>query len=94
MSLIAVDALNAHERAINGNTVFEVNAFSDLTPAEFKANYLGTKIPSDYKSIRRLMQIAPAAIHTTATTADWRGIYTTPINDQGACGSCWYAVIF
>ena len=90
-SLQALDALNAHERAINGTAVFGVNIFSDLSFEEFKANYLGTKIPANYASSRRLMQVAPAAAHTTATSADWRGIYTTPVKYQGSCGSCWYA---
>jgi C1A family cysteine protease len=90
-SLQTLDDLNAHERAINGTAVYGVNIFSDLSFEEFKANYLGTKIPANYASNRRLMQVAPAAAHTTATTADWRGIYTTPVKYQGSCGSCWYA---
>ena len=90
-SLQTLDDLNARERAVNGSAVFGVNIFSDLSFEEFKAIYLGTKIPANYASNRRLMQVAPAAAHTTATTADWRGIYTTPIKYQGACGSCWYA---
>jgi Cathepsin propeptide inhibitor domain (I29) len=92
-SLQALDDLNARERAINGSAVYGVNIFSDLSYEEFKANYLGTKIPANYASNRRLMQVAPAAAHTTATEADWRGIYTTPVKYQGSCGSCWYACI-
>jgi C1A family cysteine protease len=90
-SLIEIDALNARERAINGSAVFGINYFSDLSFEEFKATYLGTKIPDDYVSNRRLMQVAPEAAHTTATSVDWRGIYTTPVKYQGSCGSCWYA---
>jgi C1A family cysteine protease len=90
-SLLELDTLNAHERAVNGSAVYGVNIFSDLSYEEFKANYLGTKIPDDYVSSRRLMQVAPAAVHTTATSVDWRGIYTTPVKYQGSCGSCWYA---
>ena len=67
---------------------------SDLSDEEFKAIFLGSKMPHD-ESERRLTQIAPPAPHTTETDyADWRGIYTTPIKYQDACGSCWWASLF
>ena len=92
--MVEIDALNAKERAINGSAVFGVNIFSDLSTEEFKANYLGTKLPTNYASSRKLMQVAPAALHTTATSVDWRGIYTTPIKYQGSCGSCWCVHVY
>ena len=91
--MLEIDNLNTRERAVNGSAVFGVNIFSDLSFKEFKASYLGTKLPTNYASSRRLMQVAPAAAHTTATSADWRGIYTTPVKYQGSCGSCWYALV-
>jgi hypothetical protein len=89
-SLVSVDELNARERANNGSVVFGVTIFSDLLDEEFEATYLGTKMPADYISSRRLMPVAPPVVRTTAVTSvDWRGIYTTPVKNQGGCGSCW-----
>ena len=91
-TLKRIDDLNAHERAVKGTAVFGLNKFSDLTIEEFERAYLGTRVPAKRQSSPRLTQIAPAAVHTTVTSVDWRGIYTTPIKDQGGCGSCWYVI--
>lgn len=90
----AIDVLNADERAVNGSAVFGVNIFADLSTEEF-TNYLGLKIPADDASRQSLMEVAPAAVDLYPNLAnlesvDWRGIYTTPIKDQGQCGACWY----
>jgi hypothetical protein len=89
-SLAEIDAQNKKERAANGSAVFGITQFSDLSDEEFRSTYLGTVVPDDYISSRRLMPIAPAiAVTETTTYADWTGIYTTPIKNQGGCGSCW-----
>ena len=89
-SLLRIDALNEKERALNSTLVYGVTQFADLSVEEFQETYLGTKPPEDYLAKRRLMSIAPSVARPMKTTAvDWRGIYTTPIKYQGACGSCW-----
>ena len=89
-SLAEIDAQNKKERAANGSAVYGITVFSDLSDEEFRSTYLGAVVPDDYTSIRRLMPIAPAvAVTETTTYADWTGIYTTPIKNQGGCGSCW-----
>ena len=92
---MAIDEENAQERAVNGSAIFGVGILSDLTDEEFKTFYLGTIVPADYESRRTFMEVAPPAVHTSElTSVDWRGIYTTPIKDQGQCGSCWYAQVY
>ena len=79
-----VDTLNAAE----GTAVFGITPFADLSPEEFQHQYLGT-IPPD-ESERKLAQVAEVpAYQGSEKFVDWTKTLTTPIKDQGGCGSCW-----
>jgi len=63
-----------------------VNKFTDLSQDEFKGAYL--KADKTKKSGEAIVADA-SNVNVTATFVDWTGKYTTPVKNQGYCGSCW-----
>mmetsp|Transcript_27708 Transcript_27708/g.61126 ORF Transcript_27708/g.61126 Transcript_27708/m.61126 type:complete len:335 (+) Transcript_27708:34-1038(+) len=85
-NLKIADERNQAELAAGGSAVHGITKFSDLSAEEFKARFLGSDI--------RLKVGAPEVLETVENTSgsssvDWSGVLTTPVKDQGYCGSCW-----
>ncbi len=88
--LQTVDARNALEKSRGGTARHGITKYSDLSRDEFKSKLLKAKKPI---SEDRLNGIAATAnverYNGSETVVDWSDIFTTPVRDQGYCGSCW-----
>jgi len=83
-NLKIADQRNAEE---NGSAIHGITKFSDLTQAEFESSFL-TSDPA-MKGEAATVDSSNNTPDTTMGLVDWSGKLTTPVKDQGYCGSCW-----
>jgi len=86
-NLKLADLRNDIEMRKGGKASHGITKFSDMSQAEFEANYL-TADPSMSTNSKNVWQVTQP-VDNTATLVDWTGKFTTAVKDQGYCGSCW-----
>lgn len=88
-NLQVADERNRVERQSNGTAVHGISRFMDLSQEEFATNYLGSRSTSrpEDSALKRVVSEVPA--DGKGSSVDWSGVLTTPVKDQGYCGSCW-----
>jgi hypothetical protein len=90
ISLARADDRNSANVAAGGKPIFGVTKFSDRTQSEFDTNNKGRKghgyLPKDHADKIH----APPKGFESVSEIDWTALgYTTPVKNQGQCGSCW-----
>lgn len=87
-NLKVVDSRNTAERAAGGSAVHGITRFSDLSQLEFESRYLLSDVSLKSGKDAKVVEITTPP-DATASLVDWTGKFTTPVKDQGYCGSCW-----
>jgi len=72
-----------------GNPVFGITKFMDLTPDEFRSQYLLPKGRIEHKN-KPLIEVPQFTLDDVPVRYDWNDKKAvTPVYDQAQCGSCW-----
>lgn len=91
-NLKLADARNLAELEKGGTAVHGITKFFDNDEKEFQTYFLGSKSsfkPSETNNTLKTVAPATKAALRDGEFVNWAGILTTPVKNQGYCGSCW-----
>jgi len=86
-NLKVADMRNAAEEMNKGGAIHGITKFSDLSQAEFESRFLTAD--ASFRTSDSVAVELDTKPDTTAALKDWSGVLTTPVKNQGYCGSCW-----
>jgi C1A family cysteine protease len=78
---------NEMENLNNGTAIHGITKFFDLSEEEFAARYLRSDV--SMRTGNAKIAATLASPKSDLGLVDWTGVFTTPVKDQGYCGSCW-----
>jgi C1A family cysteine protease len=82
-NLKLIDARNEKE---TGTATHGITKFADHSVEEFKRSHLNYV----HKPVNRTVDTSYSPLpEGVEALQDWTGVYTTPVKNQGYCGSCW-----
>jgi len=85
-NLKLIDERNEAEARAGGTAVHGINKFADMSAEEFKKGYLNYRPRETNRTEDNTIEPLPEGVNVLV---DWTGVYTTPVKNQGYCGSCW-----
>jgi len=85
-----VTSHNARAKAGQHSFTTALNAFADMTNAEYREQVLGLGKRGDRTRAEGALETFQRNAATTPDSFDWRPLgVVTPVKDQAQCGSCW-----
>eukprot|EP00727_Mastigamoeba_balamuthi_P009603 m51a1_g5265 putative cysteine proteinase rd19a (341) ;mRNA; r:121031-122363 len=71
------------------SATFGINQFSDMSSGEFAIKYLNHRVGEMFNAVETEPAPEVPELKRASIPDSYRSPYTTPVQNQGGCGSCW-----